>query len=118
MRKQILFVWVLVLAGCNYNIDKTSPLDPGAGSGDPVAAGDMTFQNVYSVAIKPNCVGCHSAPRNSGGVNLETYQSVFENRGAVNWAVSSRFMPESTGRSMPESARTLLLEWLAAGVPQ
>lgn len=114
---------LFLVAGCNYSLQKGGAGAPSGSSGPNNGAtlpGDpeLNFDNVFNTSIKTSCFGCHAAPRNASGINLETYESVFANRQAVQQAVASRAMPDSMGRTMSDSARDLLLRWLAAGAPR
>lgn len=124
MRTSLALVALSVTAGCNYSLQKgvsmgapNSSSSPNPGTAVP-SDPDLNFDNVFNTSIKTSCFGCHAAPRNASGINLETYESVFANRQAVQQAVASRAMPDSMGRTMSDSARDLLLRWLAAGAPR
>lgn len=114
--KAILIILSATLAwGCDYDVTK------GGESGAPsrlAADAPLDFTTVMEFSIRPVCLECHAAPRNASGVNLETYATVFANRGAVADALSSRFMPDSVGRSMSGEQRELVLKWIEAGAPQ
>jgi uncharacterized membrane protein len=104
------------LIACNYNMDKPGgpATDPNANKQlDPNNKANLNFNNVLQNAIGPNCLDCHSSPRNAAGINLETYENVFTNKGAVMGAVQSASMPK--GRMMPTSQKNLLMAWLEAG---
>lgn len=124
LRMSLGWITLILTAGCNYSLLKGVAADSQVGSSGPNSGAaiptdpDLNFETVFTTSIKTSCFGCHAAPRNAAGVNLETYESVFANREAVQQAVSSRNMPDSMGRTMDESARDLLLRWLAAGAPR
>ncbi|RYZ67081.1 MAG: hypothetical protein EOP05_18220, partial [Proteobacteria bacterium] len=130
----LAMVCAFAVSGCNYSIQKVptssngnpggsnqgAGANPGGGTNPvqtpgpiPVSDPALNFDNVFVTSIKTSCFGCHAAPRNASGINLETYESVFANRAAVEQAVSSRAMPDSMGRTMDDAARDLLLRWLA-----
>lgn len=104
------------MQGCNYDVTKgdnsTSPpgaLSPGA---------ELSFSNAMEFAIRPACLDCHAAPMNRGGVNLETYENVLALKNEIASALSSRFMPDSQGRSMSDEQRSFVLRWITAGAPR
>ncbi len=107
------------LLACNYNIDKAGGLgtDPNVNKQlDPSNKANLNFANILQNALGPNCLGCHSSPRNAAGINLETYENVFTHKAEVMGAVQSGSMPRS--RPMPATQKALLLAWIESGAPK
>ncbi|MDD4973286.1 MAG: hypothetical protein PHY93_03000 [Bacteriovorax sp.] len=78
----------------------------------------IEYQMVSSRVIELRCIGCHSDKGgNMGGVNLETYENVFDQRHAIRDAVSSGNMPLAT-RPLTNVQKQILLIWLEKGAPE
>lgn len=105
-----LFGVVAAFSGCNSYVEK--PQDHREQS--TFEADLLSFERVSAEIFKPHCISCHG---NSGGINLETYASVFRHRDAISRTVlTERSMPK--GSSLPEPAEQLLAAWLRAGAPE
>ncbi len=109
-----LLALTVFVASCNYNVDKR-----GTPEGqNPLSKPTLDFETVKATVILKNCFSCHQAPRNAGGLNLETYENVVAQLASIENAVATRYMPESKGRVMPDNERQLLLSWIRAGAPR
>ncbi|MCC2679092.1 MAG: hypothetical protein K0R29_1668 [Pseudobdellovibrio sp.] len=78
---------------------------------------EVTYVTVADKVFKTSCTGCHSTDGgNMGGINLETYESVFQERDSVQAAVEEGRMPPSDmGLSLTQEQKSLLLRWLGQG---
>jgi uncharacterized membrane protein len=75
-----------------------------------------TFTEVMNTVIKTNCFQCHStAGGNRGGLNLETYQNIFDNRHAIKFEVENGTMPTPRGTPLTASQKQNLLTWIEQG---
>ena len=110
-KRWITFAFLL-LAGCNYTVNKNP--GGGGGGGSPAAASALSFANVQSKVLGTSCMPCHASPRNAGGVNLEKYENVFASRQGIREAVASGAMPPS---GMTDDKKQLLISWIDAGAP-
>lgn len=111
----------MLFASCGYN-DTTVRTPGGGASPDPGGAAngepdEILYAQVNDQVFIPHCLRCHSqSGGNRGGVNLETYSAVLDQIQIVVDAVNSGFMPRSG--NMPETAVTMLNDWVAAGAPE
>lgn len=111
----LLWSCLLVLQACHYKNLKVSNV---GGDNAGLAAEAIDFSFVMKEVIGPKCLECHSgAGGNAGGLNLETYASVFASRAAVLDSVSDDYMPK---RRAPLTARQkeILQLWIAANAPE
>ncbi len=88
---------------------------------EPVGDTQVYFAEVMAKVIQTNCLKCHSEKAgNRGGINLETYASVFENRFELKDDVEQGVMPPRPprGTALTDGQKSLILEWLAKGAPE
>jgi hypothetical protein len=77
------------------------------------------YQLVRTQIIVPRCLGCHSdAGKNKGGVNLETYQNIYELKDLIKEEIESNSMPKPTTRPLTVAQKQMLLLWLDIGAPE
>lgn len=76
------------------------------------------FAQVFEKVIKTNCFNCHAAPANRGGVNLETYVSVFEMRNEIKFEVENGTMPTKRGTPLTPKQKKLIVSWIEQGAPE
>jgi uncharacterized membrane protein len=75
-----------------------------------------TFSEVMNKVIKTNCFQCHTeANGNRGGLNLETYQNIFDNRHAIKFEVENGTMPTRRGTPLTTEQKQMLLTWIEQG---
>jgi len=110
-----LFCFVLQMSACNFKDEKSTSNEP-----DVVLAPDtaISFADIQSQILVPNCVGCHSqAGGNRGSVNLESYASVKLNIDEIQSStVDTTRMPQ--GDTLNKNLIALLRTWIAQGAPE
>jgi hypothetical protein len=94
----------ITASSCGYRHEKATT---------PVNQVEGKFAVVYETVFKAKCVGCHG---NSGGVNLETYESVISNIDRVRERLEQGTMPPSGPLSSGDS--DLVLAWISEGAPR
>jgi uncharacterized membrane protein len=77
---------------------------------------ELGFATVQRRVFALNCASCHG---NSGGVNLQTYESVKANLAGITRTVFvTKTMPKSPGQSLNSDQLGLLNAWIQAGAPE
>ena len=116
MPKYFFVLSLLVLAGCNYTIQKPVASDSGAQAIETLPTGTIPgYQTVNKGIIGPKCLECHSnAGGNGGGVNLETYNNVKSDLVDIRSEVTSGRMPKNRA-PLTAKEKEVLLAWLDAG---
>jgi uncharacterized membrane protein len=117
--KQMLLAW----------IDAGGPLEAPGSAGEPVPNPTPTpapvpsepemlnYQLVDQQVLRPRCIGCHSeAGGNRGGINLESFENVFKEKGFIKDAVVSGVMPPR--RPLSDEQKRVLLNWIDQGAPK
>ncbi len=98
---------------------------------DPSLSGDKTWYGVVGPLVETRCGICHQ-PGNIAPFPLDSYEQVKAQADAIQAAVSTNLMPpfppdqtDDAGcpriddvRRMSDDERTVLLDWLAAGLPE
>lgn len=113
------FVFVIILGGCSYHVDKGS-IDGGLSSQKI-----NSFATLKTNIIDPKCLRCHGATI-QGGVDLSTYASIMGKPGlvAIGKPESSLLFTEVADGSMPQggphlsaSEVAVISDWINAGAP-
>ncbi|MDD4975414.1 MAG: hypothetical protein PHY93_13730 [Bacteriovorax sp.] len=79
----------------------------------------IDYQMVNTRVIEPRCISCHSnSGGNSAGINLETYESVFNERSGIKSVISNGSMPRPTNRPLTSIQKQIFLTWLNKGSPE
>jgi uncharacterized membrane protein len=108
----VLCIFALSQVGCSYAIDKNNAQETPDQSATALGVG-VSYQTVHDRVFAPRCIQCHG---NSGGVNLESYNSVFQNLDRIQRAVFlQKTMPKGSGLRSDESS--LLRKWIEDGAP-
>lgn len=110
------FLISLLLVGCNYSRLKDASLD-----GDnsrfslPIdQRADLSYSYVSQKVLGPKCISCHGG---SGGVSLESYQSVLQHLGNIKKVVfQTQTMPKNGGLNQQEMS--ILWTWIDMGAPE
>lgn len=107
-----VYILIFCVFGCSASREmQPLNLDPPE---NKVSADELDFALVNEKIFKPSCVGCHSeAAGNSGGVNLESYESVFEHVPQIKMEVTGGMMPPKS--ELSEKQTRLLADWIDAG---
>lgn len=93
------------------------PVEPPPPIKPPAPVGPARdWASVNTLVIEPSCVGCHSAPANRGGVNLESYQNVFANIVEVESTIRDGSMPRRN--KLTPLQKELILDWISLGSPE
>ena len=83
---------------------------------EPQPPAGPTFTEVMNTVIKTNCFQCHTAASgNRGGLNLETYKNIFDNRHAIKFEVENGTMPTRRGTPLTAAQKQMLLTWIEQG---
>lgn len=97
-----------------------SPADPDPLPPEPA----LDWLTVKTLVIDQSCMDCHAAPKNRGGVNLETYQNTFSHLSLVDEQIRSGSMPigrnPTTGEKnkITDEQKKLILDWIRVGAPE
>jgi uncharacterized membrane protein len=75
------------------------------------------YQKTVGPLIQARCVVCHSATGEMSDEPLDTYQRVFDARGAVLDQVHACRMPLAGATPLTAAERAELLGWLVCGAP-
>ena len=88
-------------------------------SREQIAVAPLSFQTVDDLILRPNgCTDCHSAARNKGGYELDTFHLVVANLADISAAVSSAKMPLAPYPLLDSCQLSLLKTWIDAGAPE
>lgn len=79
----------------------------------PSAGNTATFSYQFANLIETNCLDCHGGGATAAGVNLSTYNGVFQSRNAAYTAMNSGRMPPSGKLSNAQIAS--FKAWIDAG---
>ncbi len=101
------------------NSDTKAPVDE---TGDEYNAGaevenpnEMSYKNVLNQVLQAKCLNCHSEKGgNRGHLNLETYQSVFNNREQIREEVITKKMPKKSQAPLTDEQIKLIVDWIDA----
>lgn len=106
---------LILLAGCNYHVDKVGEQKEGLQSVPDSAVIDYAFVNAK--VLDPKCLNCHSTKGRGTEPILETYAQVRAHLASIDDEVKTNRMPF---RRAPLSAqeKELLAVWIAAGAPE
>ena len=126
MKKIMLLISLTVLVSCGYRVDKTqseaaSPEPPPSSSGSeaPLTDQQITFKMVSDSVLGVSCLRCHSVVGGDrGGINLETYQNVFDVIDLVRSEVVSGSMPRAPVAKLNRAQQDLILRWIDAGAKE
>jgi mono/diheme cytochrome c family protein len=112
MNVSLLTILIFVFTACNYSLDKSSG-DPSGGI--PVGQlGALSYGVVRARVFSPRCIACHG---NSGGVNLDSYESTITNLVQIRrTTLELKTMPKGAPLSKDEAA--LLSAWIQMGAPK
>lgn len=110
-----LILALLLIASCNYRIDKQNPNVTTQDA--PVvykSADELTYKIIADNVFTKNCVGCHSVSGgNKGSVNLENFENVLKNIDDIRTEVSGKTMPPR--KQLSAEQIKIVLAWIDAG---
>lgn len=128
LKKLFILVSLVALSSCNGRISEggaieLTPSSPSptqapvpAPAPAPLRSEDITFQMVQNQVLNQSCLMCHSkAAGNLGGINLETYQSVFPVRANIRDEVVTKGMPLAPAHPLTDAQAELIVRWIDAG---
>ncbi|MGZ3788656.1 MAG: hypothetical protein ACXVLQ_09045 [Bacteriovorax sp.] len=79
----------------------------------------IDYQMVSTRVIGPRCISCHSdGGGNQAGINLETYESVFNERSGIKRQITNGSMPLPRSRPLTDIQKQIFLTWLNKGAPE
>lgn len=126
--KSGLLVFLVIFAGCNYQVKKDlggatanggGNTGSGAGPGPGKVQASISFENVSTQVLKPECSKCHS--------EFATYAGVMDDVTPGQSAASPLFARlKNNGGDMPargkpmisDEAAALIRDWIDAGAPE
>ena len=77
---------------------------------------ELSYQNVLNQVLQAKCLNCHSDKGgNRGQLNLETYQSIFNNRDQIREEVITKKMPKKSVAPLTDEQIKLIVNWIDAG---
>ena len=95
---------------------KKGPLQWGISPTTRALMQSVSFQQVQIEVFQKKCIACHG---NSGGVNLESYPSAFQNLTAINRSVfKTGTMPRTPFSPLTKREAEVLRAWIEAGGPE
>lgn len=110
----LLLLSLAIGTACNYKIQKGSVVDTISVSEQLKQT--VSYNQVKGVVFQTKCISCHG---NSGGVNLESYQSAVRYLDAIKKTVfMSRSMPKAPFAGLDRRQSEVLLAWIEAGGPE
>lgn len=120
MKSRILFISVVALTiafSCDY---KKGLLPRKAEPITADACDSIRYNNSVKAMIDNNCVGCHSGPFGSGGVDLSTYPNVLARvvDGRIKDRITNSNNPMPPFGLMPAAKVDSILCWISKGGPQ
>jgi len=104
--EQILRLERWILAGAPEFANRPSP---------PIAATDISFEEIHTKILKPNCIGCHS--------QFNNYQIVKKNISSIlSFVVDDKMpfslRPNQKNKPLSDELKNLLTTWAEAGAPR
>ena len=116
---KIIFL-LLLLAGCSLRKSDPMNLDGGAAVEDTTLfqTDKLDYKIIREQILQKHCLSCHSEKGgNKGDVNLETYETVFENRIQVRAEVFAGSMPpeRAPNLKLSKAQSTAVIDWIDAG---
>lgn len=108
-----IFIILLVISSCNYKIDK-GELEYSEPSDEMLNT--ISYKQLRSEVLVPKCLSCHG---NSGGVNLETYESTYKHLADIHRScLQTKTMPKAPVSSLDSRQVEVLTAWIEAGGPE
>lgn len=108
-----ILILLLIIFSCNYKIDK-SKLDDVQVSDEMLNI--VSYKQLRSEVLIPKCLSCHG---NSGGVNLETYESTFKHFADIHRScLQTKTMPKAPVSPLDSRQMEVLTAWIEAGGPE
>lgn len=108
-----ILILLLIISSCNYKIDK-SKLDDVQVSDEMLNI--VSYKQLRSEVLIPKCLSCHG---NSGGVNLETYESTFKHFADIRRSsLQTKTMPKAPVSPLDSRQMEVLTAWIEAGGPE
>jgi uncharacterized membrane protein len=82
------------------------------------ASNTIDYEMVNTRVIGLRCINCHSNNGgNQAGINLETYENVFNERSSIYNQISKGSMPLPSKRPLTDIQKQIILIWLNKGAP-
>lgn len=104
----------LLAYSCNYKIDK-NPVSDAIHVSEQLKQ-TVSYNQVRAEVFQSKCISCHG---NSGGVNLESYPSTFQQIDKIKKTVfKSKTMPKAPYSGLDEKQMEVLMAWIEAGGPE
>lgn len=83
------------------------------------APNKIDYKLVNTNVLSPRCISCHSdSGGNSAGINLETYENVFNERSTIKSVIANGSMPLPRNRPLTATQKQMILNWLNQGAPE
>lgn len=108
-----ILILLFTIPSCNYKIDKTKLDDVQVSD---VMMNTVSYKQLRTEVLIPKCLSCHG---NSGGVNLETYESAFKYFADINRScLQTKTMPKAPVSPLDSKQMEVLTAWIEAGGPE
>lgn len=119
----ILIIAMILLQSCSenryeaINLRLVKPISAvGLENGNENNAKELSYKNVLNQVLQAKCLNCHSEKGgNRGHLNLETYQSVLNNREQIRDEVVTKKMPKKSVAPLTDEQIKLIVDWIDAG---
>lgn len=103
----------LFLASCNYKIEKDKIEDIQVSD---EMLNTVSYKQLRTEVLIPKCLSCHG---NSGGVNLENYESAYKHLADISRScLQTKTMPKAPISPLDTKQLAVLTAWIEAGGPE
>jgi len=123
-RQKLLYLVLLVLAGCNFSSHHSVPLTSQQESVCPLPRSEslpvlqpVSYEEVKTQVFQPKCFKCHSGSSASGGVDLANFGSAKSWANQIRFVVINNVMPKAPSPPLSASEKDLIVAWVQAGAP-
>lgn len=104
----------LLAVSCNYKIEK-NPINNAINVSEQLKQ-TVSYNQVKAEVFQSKCISCHG---NSGGVNLESYPSAYQQIDKIKKTVfKSKTMPKAPFSALDQKQMEVLMAWIEAGGPE
>jgi uncharacterized membrane protein len=119
--KEVFLAWIDAGGSLDALASIYTPVvAPNPAAPPPIVTVDpkkIDYKMVNSEVIGPRCISCHSNQGgNRDGINLESYENVFNERTGIKNQVRNGSMP--TGSPLTSIQKQTILTWLNNGAPE
>jgi len=109
----VLFAAAFGISACSFHNEKVSPDDTIENI--PVELlSSVSYAMVNAKVFQPHCVSCHG---NSGGVNLESFDTAKSVLGRIKTVLINKSMPKAPNLPLGPQEAQILAAWIKMGGP-